>query len=543
MQTLITQMGRSHKMGSARVSEAAQRLFVAGHITYPRTDSERIDAAAREKIRAFVTATYGADALGDEGAAGKRGGKKKESVEDAHEAIRPTDIAVTCDQLAAIASDPDCREVYAVVRATVLASQMAPQRTEVATAHFTAPLGQRPEAVEKLRELMGGSGADVDVAHAHVTTTMTANYLVQVGWRAAFDSTRRGTAVALEAVGDEQGGDVGMAEDSSSPGTPAARQRAVEALLALNKGAEVTDKVTATDVFATERKPTPPTLYIEGTLIQELKRHGIGRPSTYPATMKTLLQRGYIEADAATNTLHITTTGQRAADLARRHLPVFVSLEFTKQMEAQLERIVDGTGSADAALSAALNALVRAATSTVRSSFDAATDLSPEERAKYAAAVPNFPVSLAGETPFSQFNQRVRPYVAQNYRGFHKLPDASKPYAPGGKSSAAPVQAERLYKTPPGAGIAAAAAAATAASGGRSRKAPAASPTGASAARRKATAPSASLASPARTPSKAVERPRATSATATSSNADTPWWARKAPQQPAAEPGTTKRKK
>ena len=77
-------------------------------------------------------------------------------------------------------------------------------------------------------------------------------------------------------------------------------------------------------------------------VIAELKRHGVGRPSTYSSIMKTLKDRGYIVASDKAKKLRVTETGEQAVVLAKRLFPQFVSLGFTSSMEADLDRIVDG---------------------------------------------------------------------------------------------------------------------------------------------------------------------------------------------------------
>jgi DNA topoisomerase-1 len=86
----------------------------------------------------------------------------------------------------------------------------------------------------------------------------------------------------------------------------------------------------------------PPPRYTEATLVRALEEHGIGRPSTYAPTISTIRQRGYVEPDESGRTLIPTETGTLVNDLLVEHFPMVLSLNFTAEMEDELDQIAAG---------------------------------------------------------------------------------------------------------------------------------------------------------------------------------------------------------
>jgi DNA topoisomerase-1 len=84
----------------------------------------------------------------------------------------------------------------------------------------------------------------------------------------------------------------------------------------------------------------PPPRYTEATLIKALEEHGIGRPSTYAATISTILDRGYVKVQE--RRLHPEPVGEVVTDLLVCHFGEFVDLEFTARMEDELDDVADG---------------------------------------------------------------------------------------------------------------------------------------------------------------------------------------------------------
>src|SRR5699024_9449338 len=85
----------------------------------------------------------------------------------------------------------------------------------------------------------------------------------------------------------------------------------------------------------------PPARYTEATIIKALEENGIGRPSTYAPTLTTVIQRGYVERDG--KSLVPTQLGEVTNDLMENEFSSIVNVDFTAQMETDLDRVEEGT--------------------------------------------------------------------------------------------------------------------------------------------------------------------------------------------------------
>ncbi|KAH8614527.1 Toprim domain [Trypanosoma vivax] len=332
MATAIAKANRQMKMSSEAVSGCLQDLFQLGHITYPRTDSTRIDESALKLIYNTVKKLFGKELLyrledrtdsDADGKRGKRKGKKKNTktpskservianVEDAHEAIRPTNIEVDGDSLSL---SPETRAVYELVRRHTLAAFMVPQTIEKVSlvVKFTSGSG------EKFRLSLGG------------------RRVVEPGWTCAF---RKGiTASDEDEVATE--GEDGLVE-GTDPVEDTLSQDEFAAILNLRKTLSDPKMLELVEVrfpFVRENRPTTVSPHSEGTLIEELKKNGVGRPSTYPTIVKTLLARGYIQINAK-GRCETTPVGRLLVTTAKSMFPSLVDIGFTASFEKQLDTI------------------------------------------------------------------------------------------------------------------------------------------------------------------------------------------------------------
>jgi len=266
-----------------KTSKLASDLYEGGHITYIRTDSTRLSREAVDEARRIVAQQFGHQYLGGGVVASPSAGK----IQDAHEAIRPTNVT-----LAAVNDvDEDSQRLYALIRAQTLASQMAPARR--ATLRVTATA----EGLDRL--LMGAM-----------------SWYVDLGWRAAFRAF------------DE-------------PATSAPRMVAAAGeQLPLSDAAQDTP-----NPFLVRGQTEPPPRYRAHSLIKSMKEEGIGRPSTYASTVETLLERRYVvDRDHA---LAPTVDGR---NIWLRAAPLYVlgdgrpllDVAYTAEMENHLDRIANG---------------------------------------------------------------------------------------------------------------------------------------------------------------------------------------------------------
>ncbi|EAN77618.1 DNA topoisomerase IA, putative [Trypanosoma brucei brucei TREU927] len=332
MAAAITKLNRQMKLSSEMVSGYLQDLFQLGHITYPRTDSTRIDESALKDIYNAVKKNFGKEFLyrledrpasGGDGKRGKKQTKKKTAkrgknsgtpvgnVEDAHEAIRPTNINVQGDSLSL---SPETRAVYELVRRQTLAAFMIPQVVEKIVADV---------------KFVSGSGEKL-------TLTLGGKRVVEPGWTRAFHKGDSGN-LSLH-VGAEEGADAG---DEGAPTMCSLSQEEFYAILNLRRVLNSPNQQHLFELRSPtirENRPVPPMPHSEGTLIEELKRNGVGRPSTYPLIVKTLLARGYIQVNAK-GRCETTPVGRMLVETAKSTFPSIVDLGFTASFEKQLDTV------------------------------------------------------------------------------------------------------------------------------------------------------------------------------------------------------------
>lgn len=249
-------------MSSKAAMRAAQELYEGGFITYLRTDSVELASEAITAIRAYARKTYGVASIPEK----PNFYKAKASAQEAHEAIRPTDVSKEV-----VPASPSAMKVYQLIRSRTLASQMAPAQLEQLAAVVSA-----------------GDG----------TLRATGQRVVVPGFLAVYGADDR---------------------DKLLP--------------ELHQGEEVVCKNLAEEYHETE----PPPRYSEATLIKALEEHGIGRPSTYAATISTLIDRGYVTNEQ--RRLAPETYGIAVTDLLKQHFPDVVDLEFTARMEDELDKV------------------------------------------------------------------------------------------------------------------------------------------------------------------------------------------------------------
>ena len=286
----LQQAASSHlKLAPDATMRLAQTLYEAGLITYLRTDSPAVAPEGVTMAHATITAAYGPDYVGQHtyGATG--------NAQQGHECIRPTDTATTPDgaRLALGTDKQQAADLYALIYDRFLASQMA-----------------RAVYLQVTASVVGGEAV-----------------LTARGSRRVFDG--------FERVYDWR--EESEAHEADTP------QRELPPLTA---GASV-----RAETFTPKQHWTrPPARYSEATLVRALERHGVGRPSTYAATLTTLTKRGYVHLKR--RQLMPTSLGESVVGVLTSRLPALFAVDFTAGMEAALDEIAAGTRSGRAYLSA-----------------------------------------------------------------------------------------------------------------------------------------------------------------------------------------------
>ena len=280
------QQEASRKLGftTFKTMQIAQQLYegvdiegegTQGLVSYIRTDSTRVSEEAIAAARGMIAETYGEDYVPEE----PNHYKSRRSAQDAHEAIRPTDVLRRPDSIKGSLSR-DQYKLYKLIYARFVASQMTPAVYDTLSADIT------------------GDGI-----------LMRAN-----GSRMRFAGF---TTVYEEGVDDAQ------AEEND--GMPVLTEGAPTIL---------------TDVQADQKFTMPPPRYTEASLIRALEDKGIGRPSTYAPTITTIMARGYISREK--KRLMPTELGLVITEMMKKHFPDIINIQFTADMEEKLDEVEEG---------------------------------------------------------------------------------------------------------------------------------------------------------------------------------------------------------
>ena len=282
--TLQQEASRKLNMTPRRTMSIAQQLYegvdiegegTVGLITYMRTDSLRLSDEATAAAKEFILARYGADYYPGKA----RVYKTKSGAQDAHEAIRPSNVNWTPEQLKKDLTGEQYR-LYRLVWSRFLASQMA-------------------NAVY--------DSVAVEVEAAGHSFRASSSSLKFSGY----------TAVYEEGKDEEK-------EEKESP------------LPALREGEPLTLK----DFDREQHFTQPPAHYTDATLIRAMEEQGIGRPSTYAPTVSTILDREYVVKEG--KYLRITNLGRVVTALMKERFSDIADLKFTANMEQRLDSVEEG---------------------------------------------------------------------------------------------------------------------------------------------------------------------------------------------------------
>ncbi len=284
--TSTLQQEASHRLGMTprRTMSIAQQLYegveIAGQgsvglITYMRTDSLRLSEEAIAAARGYIGERYGSAYL----PAQPRRYKTKAGAQDAHEAIRPTDVRLTPELVRKDLTQEQYR-LYRLIWGRFTACQMA-------------------NAVY--------DNVSVDVVSAGYTFRANYSELKFPGYTAVYEEAR-----------DEE------SDEISSP------------LPTLSEG----ESLNLEKMLADQQFTQPPARYTEATLIRAMEEKGIGRPSTYAPTITTITSHDYVVKEG--KYLRPTPLGQVVTELMEGHFADIVDLKFTNHMESELDGIEQG---------------------------------------------------------------------------------------------------------------------------------------------------------------------------------------------------------
>jgi DNA topoisomerase-1 len=288
--TLTQEASRKLGFSTQRTMQSAQRLFQDGHISYHRTDSTTLSDEALTASASAIREMFGADYY----AGPRRYATKVKNAQEAHEAIRPTEFTSAAAALGNVLSGDDLR-LYELIWKRTMASQMVDARVLRTNIEISAAADHGQQAV------FSASGKAIEFA----------------GFRRAY------------------------VEGSDDPSAELEEQETVLPTLTVGEPID-RDKarVRLTGLEPVGHETNPPARYTEASLIKELERIGVGRPSTFAATIGTIERRGYVFRQG--KALVPSFTAFAVTRLLREHFGDLIDVEFTAEMEEDLDQISRG---------------------------------------------------------------------------------------------------------------------------------------------------------------------------------------------------------
>ena len=284
--TLQQEASKKLNFQSQRTMRVAQELYegvnlghenggVQGLITYMRTDSLRVAAEAQSAALEYISDNYGKDYCPEK----PRVYRTKANAQDAHEAIRPSKVALDPEKIKKMLT-PDQYKLYKLIWRRFLASQMSSAVLSTVNAEFACE------------------------SHIFKSSGYTVKFR---GYMALYEETSDTADTEREVV-----------------------------LPPVEKDAELN----ARDIIPEQHFTEPPPRYTEASLIKFLEEKGIGRPSTYTPIITIIISRGYVKRDG--KSLRPTDLGEIITRLMNKSFPDIVDYKFTASMENQLDEIENG---------------------------------------------------------------------------------------------------------------------------------------------------------------------------------------------------------
>ncbi len=286
--TLQQEAARKLRFSSRTTMQVAQRLYENGYITYMRTDSSALSDQAINAARRQASELYGPEYVPDARRVYK--GKAK-NAQEAHEAVRPAgDSFRTPAQVAKSLTGQEFK-LYELIWKRTVASQMADAKGSTAS----------------LR--VGATAAYEDGTTRDAEFTASGTVITFRGFMAAY----------------EEGTDAARSEEDNAGRLP---------------NVKADDALTAESIDAAGHETSPPPRFTEASLVKMLEELGIGRPSTYAATISTIMDRGYVRARG--QAMVPSWIAFSVVRLLEEHFTNYVDYDFTAELEEDLDRISRG---------------------------------------------------------------------------------------------------------------------------------------------------------------------------------------------------------
>lgn len=287
--TLQQEAAKTLNFSTSKTMRIAQQLYegvdikgngTVGIITYLRTDSTRVSAEAQEAAKNYIEEKYGLTYVAE----GEKKAKKEQKIQDAHEAIRPTDITRTPAELKDSLTRDQLR-LYQLIWRRFVASRMAAAKYETTQVHI---------------QTLGKSGQEPYIF------TVSASRVVFDGFMSVY-------------VEDEENKKSNQISQSLEKGMPLKLQK----------------------LLPEQHFTQPPAHYTEASLVRTMEELGIGRPSTYAPTISTIISRRYVSKEQ--KNLYVTELGEIVNKIMTDGFPSIVDVHFTANLEGLLDCVENGT--------------------------------------------------------------------------------------------------------------------------------------------------------------------------------------------------------
>ncbi|WP_025119214.1 MULTISPECIES: type I DNA topoisomerase [unclassified Serratia (in: enterobacteria)] len=256
--------------GVKKTMMMAQRLYEAGHITYMRTDSTNLSQDAVNMVRGYIGDNFGDKYLPK----APNHYSNKENSQEAHEAIRPSDVSVLAEQLKDM--EADAQKLYQLIWRQFVACQMTPAQYDSTT--LTVKAGDF---------LLRAKGRTLRFD----------------GWTKVMPALRKGD------------------EDRTLPFV------------------EVGTELDLQKLIPSQHFTKPPARYSEASLVKELEKRGIGRPSTYASIISTIQDRGYVRVES--RRFYAEKMGEIVTDRLEENFRELMNYDFTARMESGLDQVAN----------------------------------------------------------------------------------------------------------------------------------------------------------------------------------------------------------
>ena len=256
--------------GVKKTMMMAQRLYEAGHITYMRTDSTNLSKDAVEMVRGYIGDNFGEKYLPK----APNQYSNKENSQEAHEAIRPSDVNVVSEQLKDM--EADAQRLYQLIWRQFVACQMVPAQYDSTT---------------------------LTVKAGDYSLRAKGRTLRFDGWTHVMPALRKGD------------------EDRTLPPI------------------EVGSTLNLQQLLPTQHFTKPPARFSEASLVKELEKRGIGRPSTYASIISTIQDRGYVHVE--NRRFYAEKMGEIVTDRLEDNFRELMNYDFTARMEDGLDQVAN----------------------------------------------------------------------------------------------------------------------------------------------------------------------------------------------------------